>query len=153
MNWDQSIIAATTEIFSTMLMMEVSPETPLAERVKTYQKSISGMVGMTGVFKGMLAIHASDQVAMAITTNFLGLDVDTLNDDVKDAFGELANMLAGSIKATLSDNSRDIQLSIPSVVCGEEYNLDYQPRSNSTTVPFKSADGTFQIELQLEEQG
>jgi chemotaxis protein CheX len=152
LNWNQNIIAATTEVFSTMLMMEVSPENPLPERVKAYQKSISGMVGMTGVFKGMLAIHALDQVAMAITTNFLGLDVDSLDDDVKDAFGELANMLAGSIKATLSDNSRDIQLSIPSVVCGEEYSIDYQPHSNSTTVPFTSAEGTFHVELQLEAQ-
>jgi len=152
LNWEQNIIAATTEIFSTMLMMEVTPGAPLQERNANYKQSITGMVGIAGLFKGMLAIHAPADVAMAITTNFLGLEVDSINADVKDAFGELANMLGGSIKASLSDNSRDIQLSIPSAVCGEEYTLDYQPRNHCTTMPFKSAEGIFLVELQLEQQ-
>jgi chemotaxis protein CheX len=152
MNWDQNIIAATTEIFSTMLMMQVTPEPSLLERNTKFQNSISGMVGLAGTYKGILAIHASGPVAMAITTNFLGMEVDSLDDDVKDAFGELANMLGGSVKAGLSENSRDIQLSIPSTVCGEEYTVDYQPRDNTTTVPFKAGEDTFFVELQLKKQ-
>jgi chemotaxis protein CheX len=152
MDWDQHIIAATMEIFSTMLMMEVTPEPALLERTTKFQNSISGMIGLAGIYKGMLAIHAPGPVAMAITTNFLGLEVDSINDDVKDAFGELANMLGGSIKAGLSENSRDIQLSIPSAVCGEEYMVNYQPKNSTTTVPFKAGEGTFFVELQLEKQ-
>jgi len=153
LNWEKNIIAATTEIFSTMLMMEVTPGAPLQERHAVYKQSITGMIGIAGLFKGMLAIHAPADVAMAITTNFLGLEVDSINDDVKDAFGELANMIGGSIKSGLSDNSRDIQLSIPSAVCGEEYALNYQPNDQCTMLPFESTDGTFLVELQLEQQG
>ncbi len=152
MDWEQHVIDATTEVFSTMLMMEVTPELPRLETIEPFDHSITGMVGMAGQYKGMLAIHACDQVAMAITSNFLGLEVDSLNDDVKDAFGELANMLAGSIKAYLSDNSRDIQLSIPSAVCGQNYSIDFHPHRRSTMVPFTSAEGTFLVELQLEHQ-
>jgi len=150
--WETHIIDATIEIFSTMLMMEVNPQPPLQERVKTFQCSVTGMVGMAGRYKGMLAIHAPEQVAMNITGNFLGLEVDSVNDDVKDAMGELANMLGGCIKAKLSDNSKDIQLSIPSAVCGESYSVDYQPQSNSSMVPFDSGQGLFLVELQLEQQ-
>ncbi|MEJ2199512.1 MAG: chemotaxis protein CheX [Desulfuromonadaceae bacterium] len=152
MNWEPNIIAATTEIFSTMLMMEVVPEPALSERVTKHNDSISGIIGLAGSYKGMLAIHAPAPVAMTITTNFLGMEVDSLNDDVKDAFGELANMLGGSVKSGLSENSRDIQLSIPSAVCGEEYTLDYQPKNRTTSVPFKTGEGTFVVELQLEKQ-
>ena len=152
MSWETHIADATVEIFSTMLMMDVSSQPPLTERIKSHQDSVTGMVGMAGLYKGMLAIHAPSQVAMTITGNFLGLEVDSVNDDVKDAMGELANMLAGSIKSKLSDNSKDIQLSIPSAVCGDSYSLDYQPQQGSSMVPFESADGRFLVELQLEQQ-
>ncbi|MDY0267680.1 chemotaxis protein CheX [Trichloromonas sp.] len=152
MSWDTHIADATVEIFSTMLMMEVNPLAPLTERIKTHQKSVTGIVGMAGLYKGMLAIHAPATAAMAITGNFLGLEVDDVNDDVKDAMGELANMLAGSIKAKLSDNSKDIQLSIPSAVCGGSYSLDYQPQQGCSMVPFESTAGRFLVELQLEQQ-
>lgn len=152
MSWETHIVDSTVEIFSTMLMMEVSAQPSLAERIKIHQDSVSGIIGMAGIYKGMLAIHAPAPVAMAITGNFLGLEVGEVNDDVKDAMGELANMLAGCIKAKLSDNSKDIQLSIPSSVCGDSYSLDYQPKSGSSMVPFESGDGLFLVELQLEQQ-
>jgi chemotaxis protein CheX len=152
LSWDTHIVDATVEIFSTMLMMDVTPQPPLSERIKNHEDSVSGMVGMAGIYKGMLAIHAPAPVAMAITGNFLGLEVDSVNDDVKDAMGELANMLGGSIKAKLSDNSKDIQLSIPSAVCGAFYTLDYQPQNGSSMVPFESGQGQFFVELQLEQQ-
>lgn len=147
-----NISDATVEIFQSMLMMEVLPELPLTERHGRYCCSVSGMVGMAGLYRGMIAIHAPDTVAMAITSNFLGMEVEEVNADVKDAFGELANMLAGSIKMMLSSGGKDIQLSIPSAICGQEYHIDWPPGSAGVMVPFAVAAGTFLVELQLQKQ-
>ena len=51
-----------------------------------------GVIGLAGTHKGVLAIHIPNKVAMAITSSFLGMEVDEINEDVKDAVGELANM-------------------------------------------------------------
>ena len=76
MSWETHIADATVEIFSTMLMMDVSSQPPLTERIKTHQDSVTGMVGMAGIYKGMLAIHAPLPGAMANTGKFPGREVD-----------------------------------------------------------------------------
>lgn len=153
MSLDQHIVEATTEIFSTMLMMEVSPEPPMEVKERVHKNSVSGMIGMAGLYKGMLAIHAPEAVAKTITTNFLGIEVEEIDDDVKDAIGELANMLGGSLKAALSENGKDIKLSIPSAICGEEYSLECNADSQGAVVPFRIPEGTFTVELQVQKQG
>jgi len=132
-----------------MLMLEAVAGDPLAEEVKTFRCSVSGIVGLAGTHRGMLSIHAPDKVAMAITTCFLGMEIDSINEDVKDAIGELANMLAGSIKSVLSENGKDIQLSIPSAVHGQEYSIECLAESDWVIVPFTIPQGEFLVELQL----
>ena len=153
MDYTQSLIDATREIFETMLMMDPVPGKPMTERKNVFRGAITGMVGMAGGCKGLLAIHSPDRVAMVITSTFLGMDVDSVNDDVKDAMGEMANMLAGSVKSTLASQGKDVKLSIPSAVCGEEYCLECPEAGVGVSVPFTLPEGEFVVELQLQEQG
>ncbi len=149
MELSESIISSTIEIFESMLMMDAKAGDPLDEEVKTFRCSVSGIVGLAGTHKGMLSIHIPETVAMAITASFIGMDVDEINEDVKDAIGELANMLAGSIKSALSENGKDIQISIPSAIHGQEYSIECLAESDWVIVPFQIPPGEFLVELQL----
>jgi len=151
-NLAESVVAATCEIFETMLMTEITPGQPLRSRDEVFVDGISGLVGMAGCYRGMLAIHCSSRVAKDITGNFLGIDIEEVDDDVKDAIGEMANMLAGSIKTSLSRKGKEIKLSIPSAVGGPEYTLEFQNSVDQVLMPFSMAGGTFMVELQLQEQ-
>jgi len=148
----KQIIDATTDIFTTMVMMEVTPGEPITGRVNPFHASISGMVGMAGSHKGMLAIHIPEPVAMAITSNFLGLEVDAINEDVQDAIGELANMLGGNVKSFLTETGSDIKLSLPSTIFGQEYTFQCQDEVETIVVPFTSSDGKFLVELRLQSE-
>lgn len=152
MDLPKKIAEATQEIFETMIMMEAIAGEPQMVAAKTYHCTVSGMVGLAGTFKGMIAIHTPDQVAMAITSNFLGMDVDEVNEDVTDAIGELANMLAGSIKLALSDKGKDITLSVPSTISGEEYTINCVAETDRVIMPFSTDAGNFLVELQVEKQ-
>lgn len=149
----QNLIDATCEIFDTMLMMPVVPEPDnLAATRQHFSPGVTGMVGLAGAYKGMLAIHVSESVAKTITGSFLGIEVDDINDDVRDAMGEMANMLAGSVKAALGAGGQEIKLSIPSAVCGVEYTLDCPGHASGVMMPFTIEAGPFLVELRLEEQ-
>lgn len=143
------IIEAVQEIFSTMIMMEVSASGEVPTD-KTLTESISGIIGLAGTHKGVLAIHLPHRVAMAITGSFLGMDVNEMNSDVEDAIGELANMLGGNVKSILSENGRDISLSMPTTISGQQY--DFQPTKDAEShiIPCACDAGPFIIELQLE---
>ena len=144
------IIDATNEIFSSMVMMEVSVKGDVQSTLAPLENSITGVIGLAGTHKGVLAIHFPNAVAMAITGSFLGMDVDEINEDVEDAVGELANMLGGSVKSILSAKGRDIDLSLPSVISGENY--DFQPTRDidRVVITFQCDAGDFIVELELE---
>ncbi len=133
-----------------MVMMEITLDGDFRANSVPLTDSISGVIGLAGTHKGVLAIHMPNKVAMSITGSFLGMDVDEMNEDVEDAIGELANMLGGNVKAILSERGRDINLSLPSTIIGKQY--DFQPtrEAERIIIPFACAAGQFTIDLQLE---
>ena len=149
MKYAQDISDSTQEIFSSMVMLDVSSGEPFKRDDSKLINSISGIIGLAGAVKGMLAIHLPNEAAMAVTTAFLGMDVEEIDEDVCDAIGELANMLGGSMKSILDPSGSEIQLSMPSAIHGEEYAVDCLTDSESVTVPFEFNGQTFMVELQL----
>ncbi|MDA3903475.1 MAG: chemotaxis protein CheX [Desulfuromusa sp.] len=149
MKYAQDIAEATQDIFSSMVMLDVTPGEPFKRADSKLVNSISGIIGLAGEIKGMLAIHLPDKTALAITTAFLGMDVEDIDEDVCDAVGELANMLGGSIKTTFDPGGSKVQLSMPSAIHGEEYAVDCLTNAESVTVPFAFNGQTFLVELQI----
>jgi len=143
----QHVIDATQEIFETMIMVEAKAGKPLDKPVTSFEKGMTSMVGFAGFRQGMLAIHTPENVALDITTLFLGLEVDKIDEDVIDALGELANMVAGSIKPLIAKDGVDVELSLPSVIHGSEYSMTTLADSETIVVPFSLNAGDFLVEL------
>jgi chemotaxis protein CheX len=144
---DQEVVAATKDVFSTMVMMELEDGPPVVGKGGEIQSNISSMIGLGGGIRGILAIHCLAEVAQGITGAFLGMDIEALNDDVKDAICELNNMVAGNLKVFFAKSGVDIQLAIPTCVIGESYHTSGLFGATRIAVPFISANGPFWIEL------
>ena len=129
--------------------MEISVEEVLEEHGPLHD-TITAMIGLAGTRKGVLAIHFPFTVAMAITSNFLMMDVNEINDDVHDAMGEIANMLGGNVKGILSENGRDIDLSMPSTIAGSDYSFQSDNEVDKTILKFGTDKGSFMVEMDLE---
>ena len=146
----KEIINATVEIFSTMVMMDISAPSAKGDEYGVLENTITGVIGLAGTHKGVLAVHVPHAVAFAITGSFLGIELDEITEDVEDAIGEIANMLGGNVKSILSENGRDIDLSLPSTVSGKEYGFHTIKGAEKTAIAFDCEKGTFYVELQLE---
>lgn len=147
------ITATVQEVFSTMIMMEVAPETPTTGDINPLLESVSGLIGLAGTHRGMLAIHLPAQLAKEVTGNFLGMTVESIDDDVRDAIGELANILGGNIKTHLSANGKDIKLSMPTTIYGEEYNYQSHEEGVAMVLPFITTTQTrFLVELTIKKE-
>lgn len=144
------LIESTIEIFTGMVMMDISVAGEPMDQLGPLKQSITGMVGLAGTHKGLLAVHLSRQIALDVTSNFLGMDVVEINEDVQDAIGEIANMLGGNLKTILSDRGKDIQLSLPSTISGDEYNFSSQAEAEQLILPFQAPSGLFFVQVELE---
>lgn len=151
MNLDlqQQIIDSTQLLFDTMLMMPLTPGITLSEKVYSFQSSISGMLGFAGEIQGMLTIHCPEDVAFAITSALLGIDVDEVDADVKDTIGEMANMVLGGIKDGFTEQGIEINLAVPTILAGRSYRVSGMDDAMWTTVPFYLDEGEFLVELKL----
>jgi chemotaxis protein CheX len=146
------VINATKEVFDTMVMMTLEDSYPLKEPVTTFHCSVTGMVGLAGTYTGILSIHVPQPLALRITSNMLGMDVEEVSDDVNDALGEIANMLGGSVKQVLSKGGLDINLSIPTVISGEDYTINSMSDSDCVVIPFLNEGERFLVGLKLRKE-
>ncbi len=100
------------------------------------QSNISSILNLDGDIDGMLGVHCSEKAAKEITGSFLGMEFDELDNDVKDAIGEIANMVAGNLKISFSKIQTDVRLAIPTTVVEDSYNLDGFEGFTGMVVPF-----------------
>ena len=149
MEIQDKMIDATKEIFSTMIMMEITLE-EMQETHGPLTNTITAMIGLAGTHRGVLAVHFPYAVAMAITSNFLMMDVTEMHEDVHDAMGEIANMLGGNVKTILSEKGRDIDLSMPSTISGSEYSFQSDKDVDKVIIKFGTEKGSFMVEMDLE---
>ncbi|MEA3468985.1 MAG: chemotaxis protein CheX [Thermodesulfobacteriota bacterium] len=143
------MIEATREIFSSMVMMDIEVNEVMEDH-GPLNDTITGMIGLAGTHKGVLAIHLPYSLAMAITSSFLVMDVKEINEDVHDAVGEIANMLGGNVKTILSEKGRDIDLSLPSTISGSQYSFQSDKAVDKVIIEFDTGNGTFMVEMDLE---
>ena len=132
----ESITQIASGVFSTMVMLEIEDHYPLLEPVVTFRDTLTSMVGLAGSHSGILAIHCPKKLALKITSNMLGMEVEDIDDDVNDAMGEIANMIGGDVKHIFSPGGADINLSIPTVIYGTEYVMESMSNTQSLVIPF-----------------
>jgi chemotaxis protein CheX len=146
-NIGNEIINGTKDVFSTMLMVDLENEVVIENKRCPIQSNMTSMIGLGGEIRGLLAIHCPASVAKAITGAFLGLVVEDLDDDVKDAIGEIANMVAGNLKVSYAKINIKIELAIPTSIIGESFHVSGVADANRIIVPLKMADEIFWVEL------
>ncbi|KAB0666178.1 chemotaxis protein CheX [Oryzomonas japonica] len=147
------LIRDVEEVFCTMVGMENLLHLPLQVAPETHFKDcITAMVGFAGVYNGLVSLHAPQKLALAFTSSMLGMEVTELNDDVRDALGEIANMIAGSFKQHISPGGTDIKLSTPSLVSGDDYYVNAGNNLDTLTLRFATDEDWFMVAIVLEKE-
>jgi len=143
----KKIVKTTEEIFSTMIFMEVSADAPLEQGKQALGCHVSAMIGLTGSFSAMLGIHCPETVGLAISGAMLGMEIEEVDADVKDALGEIANMVAGGLKEKFAAENIGLELAIPTAISGKSYTIASSARSHRVIIPFSIEQGQFFIEM------
>jgi len=119
----RNLDSSVEEVFHMMLGSGCFPvdETP-AEEAET----ITAVVGFGGLLSGACVFRSGASAALEIAAKLTGMEFAEIDDTVKDAIGEVCNMLAGAWKGRVPDLSANCGLSIPAVITGSNYNIHVQ---------------------------
>src|SRR4051812_31838776 len=96
------LLAATEEVFETMVFTPLSAGPPLDGDVAVPPANVVATVAFAGHRCGLVSFRSSIGAARAIAGAMLGEPADALNRDMPDAIGEITNMIAGSFRTKLA---------------------------------------------------
>ncbi len=134
--------------FSTMLNCEARRGEIVLSNTEDRHYPVSGVIGLSGKAVGTVVINLSEEVALKAASAMLMTELTSLDDDVLDAVGELANMVAGQAKAELEEY--ELSVSLPNVITGENHEIRFPSDIKTICVPFDTDFGPLQLEVGLE---
>jgi chemotaxis protein CheX len=136
-NISVDIREATTSLFETMIMMDMKfKEYALVDETKI-KSDVVCMISFTGRYHGIVSLFCTKELALQVASNMLMEEQTTLSTEVKDAVGEVLNMIAGGVKTKIAEKYGEMYLSIPLVIVGEDISVsvtETQEKRYKTTV-------------------
>ena len=145
-------IESTYELFSTMLTATAKRgDVGIAKEVKSNARDIMGLIGLSGPARGMVALAFPVETALKMVNRLLDTEIKVMDDTVSDAIAEMVNIVAGGAKAKINiGGNKPIDLSLPTVVRGSNYDVDYPTGTVWLEVPFDSDLGSFSLRVTFE---
>ena len=75
---------------------------------------VSGVMGLTGETGGTISASFTETSILAIVSNMLGEEKKEMNEEIKDAVGEITNMISGQARKKLDEQGMSLKAAIPS---------------------------------------
>lgn len=140
-------ITSLLETFQTMLNCELVRGQPYLRQEPDGSFAVSGVIGLSGDAIGAVVVGFTKEAALQAASALLMSEATELNTDVKDAIGEIANMVAGAAKAKLE--GLRLAISLPNVVTGPAHEIHFPSDIRPIVIPFESPWGSLRLEVGL----
>ena len=140
----RNLDASVEEVFRLMLGVNCRRESSAPE---PEAESVTAVVGFGGLLSGACVFRSGARAALRIAARMTGMEFVSLDDTVKDAIGEIGNMLAGAWKGKVPDLAANCGLSVPAVITGRDYNLHVQAPEFQLHHIYRFEDAYFEVTI------
>ena len=134
-----NFVASAIEVFQTMTGRTLVAQTPYTVNSVTCDEDMSAIVGLSGKLPGTVIVGVDRTLAFDFTEQVIGHITDTIDEQVIDAVGEIANMVVGGAKCRLTEYK--LSISIPSVICGRGLTVNFPRSVRPVCIPFEGDGG------------
>ena len=150
----QSISQSTTQVFSSMLGVEICcSETIIENKMPEAREGVVSFIGLAGSWAGTGSLSCSPALACRVCAAMLMCEAPAVNEEVLDTVAELTNMIIGSVKTDMETHLGPLGLSIPTVVFGRNFRTKSAGSSEWIVVKFHWEDETLQVRICLAPKG
>jgi chemotaxis protein CheX len=146
----KALCEATSEVFSTMLGLEVLCGEHYAEtNARGQSDGIIAVIGLAGEWIGTASICCSAAMGCRMSSHMLSTELTEVDEEVLDAISEIANMIIGCFKTSAEDYLGPLGLSIPTVIYGLSFSARSPGKERWIVVPFSCGDDTLKVKICL----
>lgn len=141
-----ALTEAVSEIAETMLFVEIiAGEVQIQGELQL--ADISAVVGYSGGLNGGLRLGGAVAVALKVAGALLGEQREAMDPELQDAFGEMANMIAGGVQTRVEGVFGAISMTPPMVVEGRNHQIAGQHSSHCVCRHFEMDGSCFFCEI------
>ena len=113
--FEEYLDCAVDEVFRTMMGIACTPADSCPGRERD---NLLAVIGLAGAMSGSMVLHSGGRAAMRMAEHLTGTAPEGIDAVVRDALGEICNMLAGAWKGFDAVLCAGCLLSTPTVVAG-----------------------------------
>jgi chemotaxis protein CheX len=148
--FNENLDRAADEVFSTMMGVRCEPAEPVPEQDR---ETLSAVIGLAGALSGSLVLRAGRRAAERMAERLMGAAPEPAPQPalVRDAVGEVSNMVAGAWKGLDPRLASGCLLSTPTVVAGSSYEFFSQRAPLRIERAYSFEDMTFSVTLFCEQ--
>ncbi len=139
-------IAATVDILSKVGAVTGTVQKPFLKKDPTAQGAVSSVVELKGNAEGTFAISFSAPCILSIVSTMFGEELTEMDDDIKDAVGEITNMISGQASQLYEKVGAGIKPTLLQVIMEEGHTIPHKLRSAVLGIPITTEKGNILVE-------
>ncbi|MFH2065497.1 MAG: chemotaxis protein CheX [Pseudomonadota bacterium] len=143
-------VEATLHILETTASTSAKARKPYLKRELPAKGVISGVIELTGDFNGIISISFSEKLILAVVSSMFGEKMTEVNDEIKDAVGEMTNMISGQVTTKMTELGKTLKAKLSTVVMGSPHNVQFIENRPVIAMPYFTENGDFTIEVSFE---
>lgn len=150
-NFINPFLEATMKTLSTQCSTQATAgQIFTKERTEKYSGDISGVIGLVSeAFTGSVVITFPAATFLQVTSRMIGEECSEINDMIRDAAGEMTNIIFGQAKIVLNQRGYGIKTALPSVIAGHDHSVLPLTKGPRVVIPFTTDVGPFFVEICL----
>lgn len=145
-------LEATINVLHTMANIKPTPGKPYIKTNHISKGDVTGIIGVAGDIKGSIAVSFMQDCVLNIISSMLGEKLEKVNDETKDAVGELTNMISGQARQEIAKLGYTLHAGIPTVVVGKDHSIEHKSKNPILVIPFTTESGVFEVEVCFEDK-
>ena len=147
-NVKAKITSSVTEIFKTMLSMDVEPVEKVSKESVEGLRNV-GSVHFAGDITGIINFQVTNELARLMTASMLGMEVEELDgqEEINDLIVEISNIIGGNLKSSYLDIGIICELSTPSITKGNDFIIESFDMGSYERFAFKSIEHDIFVEV------
>jgi chemotaxis protein CheX len=141
-------LTAALNLFSGMFAIDAQAGSPyLMEESGKHRWEISGILGLTGDYQGIVAFRLPRLLAdkMLEKSGIVTKSEEERQETVYGMIGEMTNIIAGNASSSIAHATIDI--SPPVVILGENHHIAWPKTMPVVGIPFSTPNGPFEVDI------
>ncbi len=145
-------IEATLSVLETTASTEANLGKPFLKRESKALGDITGVISLSGEFNATIALSFTKDGILSIVSKMFGEELSELNDEIKDAVGEISNMVSGQVTNNISTLGDSLKAVLSTVILEQDHSIPHIGQFPVVAFPFETGTGAFTIEVCFEKK-